>query len=103
MALHVGDVGKVIRVRHVDDQEPPNPVNLTNATNIRFRIQRTSGSSYDKTATPTGTPTDGYGESPTALGDLTEAGTYTLQSQVTFSDGDVIHSTKVTFQVEDVL
>ncbi len=103
MALHVGDIGKVIRVLHTDDQSPANPIDLTNQTAIRFRFKKPDGTTFDLAASPTGTPTDGYATADTVAGNLDQAGDYQLQSRVTFSDGDVIYSTKLTVLVSDVL
>jgi hypothetical protein len=92
MALHVGDVGAIIRLTST--------TTLTSPTDLKIYYTKPSGTKGAWTAVASGTTNIQY--TTTAAGDLDEAGKWSFQGYAAIS-GWTGRSTQVTEQVERII
>lgn len=81
----VGDVGFIIEVPFVDEEA--DAIDISTATTKQIKIQRPDGSRLTKTASFSGTGTDGKIQVATVSTDLNSVGLYEYQGYAVWSSG----------------
>lgn len=97
-SLQVNDEGTIIRtvLRNQDDD----PMDLTGASTLTFRFKKPDDTVVEKTATVSGSATDGTLVYLTEAGFLDQAGTWEFQVYIELASGSW-HSDVSQFQVKE--
>lgn len=85
--IHKGDVGTILRVTVTDDGAA---VDISAATTKQLWLRSPSGAVSTKTATFTGSGTDGKLQYTTIAGDLSSTGDWQIQAYCVFSSSSFL-------------
>lgn len=82
--IHEGDIGTIFTINLTDCDVA---VDLTGHTSLQIIFAKPDGTSVTKTASDSGTPTDGIITYTTISGDLDQDGVWRIQAKVTIPAG----------------
>ena len=85
--VHLGDVGTVLESTIYDRTTPADPLDLTTATELTYKLKKPSGAIVTKTATLSGSGSAGKIRYTFVSGDLDELGTWKVQGHVVLPTG----------------